>query len=80
MELTNKQIWTKGVSSSAELIQVVLKDVKSKRGKNERGRNCSQVKKHSSGYFTVAVESSGDISAKPVSGQKIEERVVTVTD
>jgi len=47
----------------------------SKRGKNERGRSCSQVKKHSSYYFTVEVTSSGDISAEPVKGQKIEERV-----
>jgi len=54
---------------------VVLKDEKSTRGKNERGRSCSQVKKHSSGYF--AVKSSGDISAEPVKGQKIEEYVVT---
>jgi len=57
---------------------VVLKDVKSKRGKNERGINCSQSKKHSSDYFTVAVKSSGEISAELVRGQKIEERVVTL--
>jgi len=55
---------------------VVLKDVKS-RGKNERGRSCSQVKKHSSCYFTVAVKSSADISAEPVGGEKFEEHVVT---
>jgi len=49
--------------------------LKSKRGKNERGRSCSQVKKRSSDYFAVAVKSSGDISAEPVKGQKIEEHV-----
>ena len=30
-----------------------------------------------SDYFTVAVKSSGDVSAEPVSGQKIDEHVVT---
>jgi len=60
-----------------ELIEVVLKDVKNKRGKNEKGRSCSQVKKHSSDYFAVAVKSSGDISTEPVRGQKIEEHVET---
>jgi len=69
------------ILTSVELIEVVLKDVKNKRckkrGKNERGISCSQVKKHSSDYFAVAVKSSGDISAEPVSGQKIEEHVVT---
>jgi len=35
------------------------------------------AKKHSSDYFTVAVKSSGGISAEPVRGQKIEECVVT---
>jgi len=55
------------------------KKIKSKRGKNEK-RICSQVKKHSSDYFTVAVKSSGDISAEPVRGQKIEEHVVTDLD
>ena len=49
-------------------------------GKIERGRSCSQVKKLSSYYFTVAVKSSGDISAEPVKGQKIEEHVVTGLD
>jgi len=39
-----------------------------------------QVKKHSSYYFTVAVKSSGDISAEPVKGQKTEEHVVTYLD
>jgi len=38
------------------------------------------VKKLSSYYFTVAVKSSGDISAEPVKGQKIEEHVVTGLD
>jgi len=38
------------------------------------------VKKLSSYYFTVAVKSSGDISAEPVNGQKIEEHVVTGLD
>ena len=57
-----------------------LKTEKSKRGKNERRRSCSQVKKHSSDFFTVAVKSSGDISADPVSRQKIEEHVVTDLD
>ena len=61
----------------ADLIQVVLKGVKSKIGKNERRRSCSPVKKHPSDYFTVAVKSSADIYAKPASGQKIEEHVVT---
>jgi len=51
-----------------------------KRGKNERGRSCSQVKNHSSEYFTVAVESSEDISAESARGQKIEEQVVTDLD
>jgi len=59
---------------------VVLKDVKSKSGENERGRSCNQVKKHPSDYFTVAVKSRGDISAEPVSLQKIEEHVVTDLD
>jgi len=36
--------------------------------------------KHSSDYFTVAVKSSGEISAEPVRGQKIEEHVVTDLD
>jgi len=53
---------------------------RSKRGKNERRRSNSQVKKHSSDYFTVAVKSSGDISAEPVRGQKMEEHVVTDLD
>ena len=68
------------ILTSVELIEVVLKDVKNKRGKNERGRSCSQVKEHSSEYFTVAVKSSGDISVEPVRGQKIEEHVVTDLD
>ena len=38
------------------------------------------MKKHSNDYFTVAVKSNGDISAEPVSGQKIEEHVVTDLD
>jgi len=65
------------ILTSVELIKVVLKDVKDKRGKNERGRSCSQVKEHSSDYFAAAVQSSGDISAEPVRGQKSEEHVVT---
>ena len=44
------------------------------------GRICSQVKKHSSYYFTVVVKSSGDTSAEPVGRQKIEEHVVTDLD
>jgi len=52
----------------------------SKRGNNEWGTSCSQVKKRSSDYFTVAVKSSGDISAEPVRGQKIEEHVSTGLD
>jgi len=56
------------------------KTYKSKRGNNECRRSCFQVKKHSSYYFTVAVKSSGDISAKPVKRQKIEEHVVTDLD
>jgi len=51
--------------------------VKSALSKNEKGRSCSQVKKHSSGSSTVTVKSSGDNSAEPVRGQKIEEHVVT---
>jgi len=31
-------------------------------------------------YFTVAVKSSGDISAEPVRGQKIKEHVLTDLD
>jgi len=53
---------------------------KKARGKNDRGRSCSQVKKYSSYYFTVAVKSSGDISTEPVRGQKIEEHLVTDLD
>jgi len=56
------------------------KTFKSKRGNSEWGRSCSQVKKHSSDYFTVAVNSSGDISAEPVRGQKIEEHAATDLD
>ena len=33
------------------------------------------VKKHSSYYFAVSVKSSGDISAEPARGQKVEEDV-----
>ena len=51
-----------------------------KRGKNKRGRSCSQVKNHSSEYFTVAVKFSGDISAESAREQKIEEQVVTDLD
>jgi len=65
------------ILTSVKLIEVVLKDVKNKRGKNDKGRSCSQVKKHSSDYFAVAVKSSGDISAESARGQKIEEHVVT---
>jgi len=54
---------------------VVLKILKAKRSINERGRRCSYVKKHSSYYFTVAVKSSGDISAETVRGPEIEEHV-----
>jgi len=69
------------ILTGVKLIQVVLKYVKkNKRGQNERGRSCSQVKKHSSDYFTVAVKSSGDISVEPVRGQKIEEHVVIDVD
>jgi len=56
------------------------KKVKKQKRQNERGRSCSQVKKRSSYYFTVAVKSSGDISAEPVRGKKIEELVVTDLD
>jgi len=62
--------------TSVEPIQVVLKDVK----KNGRGRSCSQVKKRSSDYFTVAVKSIGCISAEPVREQKSKEHVVTDLD
>jgi len=41
---------------------------------------CLLHKKHSSYYFTVAVKSSGYISAEPVKGEKIEEHVVTDLD
>jgi len=57
------------ILTSVEPIPVVLKDVKSKRGKNERGRSCSQVKKNSSDYFTVVVKPSGYISAEPAREQ-----------
>jgi len=53
---------------------------KKARGNNERGRSCSQVKKHSSDYFTVAVKSNGDIFEEPVRGQKIEKHVITEFD
>jgi len=53
---------------------------KKTRGKNERGRNCRQIKKHPSDYFTVAVKSSKDFSAEPVNRQKIEEHAVTDLD
>jgi len=66
--------------ASVELIHVVLKNVKSKRDKIESGRSCSYVKKHSSYYFTMAVKSTGDISAEPTKGQKINEHVVTDLD
>jgi len=80
--LINKHVQKKGDRHlpSVELIQVVLKDVKSKRSKTERERSSSQNKKHSSDYFTVAVKSSGHISAELLSGQKIEEHVVTDLD
>ena len=61
--------------TSVERMQMVLKTLNNKRGKNERGRSCSQVREHSSYYFTVTVKSSGGISAEPVWGQKIEELV-----
>jgi len=66
--------------TSVELIQVVLKNIKKEKRQNERGRSCSQVTKHSSYYFTVAVKSSGDISAEAVRAQKIEKHVVTDLD
>ena len=40
----------------------------------------SQVKKHSSEYFTAAVKSSGGISAEPARRQKVEVHVVTILD
>jgi len=61
--------------TSVKLIQVVLKNIRSRKIKNERGKSCSQVKKHSSYYFAVAVKSSGDISAELVREQKIEEHI-----
>ena len=67
------------ILTSVELIQVVQKDVKKQEAKM-RGRNCRQVKKHSSGYFIVAVKSSRDFSAESVKGQKIEEHVVIDLD
>jgi len=48
------------------------KTKKAKEAKYGRGRSCSSVKKHSIYYFTVAMKSSGDISAELVRGQKIE--------
>jgi len=59
---------------------VALKDQESKRGKNRRGRSCSQVKKHSSYYFAVAVNFRGNIYAEPVKEQKIEEHVFADLD
>jgi len=53
---------------------------KKQKRKNERGRSCSQVKTHSSDHFTVVVKYSGDISAEPARGQKVEEYVVTDLD
>jgi len=44
---------------------------KKTRGKNEIGGNCSQVVKHPSDYFTVAVKSTRDISAERLRGQNI---------
>jgi len=53
---------------------------KAKEAKTWEEEVASQVKKHSSDHFTVAVKSSGDISAESVRGQKIEEHVVTDLD
>ena len=83
IELINKYPWTEGdrhlnrcrayPSGSERRIKA--------RGKNERGRSCNQVKKHSSDYFTVTVKPSGDICcAEPVRGQKTKEYVVTDLD
>jgi len=68
------------ILTHVEFMQVVVKDVKKQKRQNERGISCSQDKKHSSEYFTVAVKSSGNISVEPVRGQKIEEHIVTDQD
>jgi len=62
--------------TSVELIQAVLKIIIKRNNKIERRRSCSQVKKHSGYYFTVAVKFSGDISGEPARAQKIEEHVI----
>ena len=79
--LIDKHGQKKGVTyTRVELFEMVLKNVKQQKRQIERGESCSYVKKHSSYYFTVAVKSSGDISAEPVRGQKIEEHSVTDLD
>ena len=50
---------------------MVLIDVK-------KQETSTQATKHSSDYFIVAVKPSGDISAKPARGQKIEEHVAVL--
>jgi len=66
--------------ASAELMQVVLKKRKKpKRQKRER-RKLQQSQETFKLLFTVTVKSSGDISAEPVRGQKIEEHIVTDLD
>jgi len=63
------------ILTSEELVQVILEDVKKQKRENWERKNCSQVKKHSSIYYTVAMKSSGDIFAERVREQKIEEHV-----
>ena len=58
----------------------VLKDVRKQKRRKWEEEIASQVKKHWSDNFTVEVQSSGDISAEPVSRQKIEEHFVTDLD
>jgi len=72
----------KGIAifASVKLILIVLKDVKEQKRKKVKGGSCSQVKKHSSVYFTVAVKSIEDISVQPVREQELEEYVVTDLD
>jgi len=53
---------------------------KAKEAKMREEEVASQVKKHSSEYFTAAVKSSGGISAEPARRQKVEVHVVTILD
>jgi len=54
---------------------VVLKKLKKQKRQTWERKKLQLVKKHSSYYFAVSVKSSGDISAEPARGQKVEEDV-----